>query len=189
MYPIAPTTQAVFSPPAQTQLKDDFGTSIVTIGALQRLCLPATKTRLDTGQSFPPQNPDAHLICWGITDPNFTPKKVHTTNQFGDAMLDVLAAHSEAAPVAAAEPTPTNVTQPTATLARLSELPLHDSRKCTRRCERRLSSGSSSVTKTSISSHEQRRIVLCIRSSTRGSGMTPSCPVTPARGFVPCRDC
>ncbi len=130
MYPIAPTTQAVFSPPAQTQLKDDFGTSIVTIGALQRLCLPATKTRLDTGQSFPPQNPDAHLICWGITDPNFTPKKVHTTNQFGDAMLDVLAAHSEAAPVAAAEPTPTNVTQPAATLARLSELPLHDSRKC-----------------------------------------------------------
>jgi hypothetical protein len=93
-YPIAPTTQATFAPPAQVQLKDQFGTSIVVIGPLQRLCAPATKTRLDNGQSFPPQNPDAHLTCWGITDPNFSPTKLKATNQFGDAMLDILAAHS-----------------------------------------------------------------------------------------------
>jgi hypothetical protein len=93
-YPVAPTTQATFTPPAQVQLKDQFGTSIVDVGAVQRLCAPATKTRLDTGQSFPPQNPDAHLACFGITDPNFSPTKLKATNQFGDAMLDVLAAQS-----------------------------------------------------------------------------------------------
>jgi hypothetical protein len=113
-YPIAPTTQAMFTPPAQVQLKDQFGTSIVDIGPLQRLCAPATKTRLDNGQSFPPQNPDAHLTCWGITDPNFAPTHLKATNQFGDANLDILAAHSLCLPSWKSLSTPPNFPAATA---------------------------------------------------------------------------
>jgi hypothetical protein len=91
-YQIAPTTQAVFMPPSQTQLKDDFGTSIVDIGPLAQLCNPTVKTRLDNGQSTPIQNPDAHLTCFQISDTHFQPTTRKVTNQFGDAKLDVLAA-------------------------------------------------------------------------------------------------
>jgi hypothetical protein len=91
-----------FAQPAQITLKDDFGTATVTVGAVLRLCNPATVTRDDTNQVVAAQLPDAHLMCFRITQANFQTRKVRTTNQFGSALLEVTA------PVAVCLPSFTN---------------------------------------------------------------------------------
>jgi hypothetical protein len=90
-YRVTETTQAHFTPPAQVGLKDQFGAATVNVGGVVRLCNPTLKTRLDTGESSPPQNPRAHLACFAITQTGFQPVKVQATNQFGSALLDVSA--------------------------------------------------------------------------------------------------
>src|SRR5262249_23350195 len=93
-YPVNPTTQAAFNAPATVLLRDQSGPAPVGVGWVPRLCTPAAKTRLDDGTTSTPQNPDAHLACFGISQPDFQPKKVLATNQFGQARLDVLAVQS-----------------------------------------------------------------------------------------------
>jgi hypothetical protein len=90
-YPAGATTQAHFTPPASVELKDQFEDVTVAVGPAVRLCNPTQKTLPATGQTFPIQNPAAHLVCFSINEPNFQVKHVLAQNQFGDALLDVLA--------------------------------------------------------------------------------------------------
>lgn len=113
-YPVTPVSGSTFAAPSQVQLKDDFGTTTNDVLPVKRLSAPATKTRLDNGQSSPPQNPDAHLACFGISEPNFQARKVKATNQFGDAALDVLAVDSLCLPSFKSLQTPPNFPAATA---------------------------------------------------------------------------
>lgn len=70
-------------------LADQFGKVDVHVARFpDRLCNPVEKT-LPTGETFPPKNPRAHLTCWPIKGPEFTPVEVKVANQFGDANMVV----------------------------------------------------------------------------------------------------
>jgi hypothetical protein len=56
------------------------------IGPVVLHCNPVAKT-LPTGKVFPITNPNAHLLCWGITAPAQPTPMVKVTNQFGSAIL------------------------------------------------------------------------------------------------------
>src|SRR5262249_40187650 len=70
-YPVNPPTRPASTAPAPVRLRDQSGPAPVAVGSVLRLCNPAAKTRLDDGTTSTPQNPDAHLACFGISQPDF----------------------------------------------------------------------------------------------------------------------
>jgi hypothetical protein len=69
-------------------LKDQFESVRVKLGRLpNRLCNPVLK--IVNGAEYPPQNPNAHLVCWPMTEPATLKREVIVTNQFGQARLTV----------------------------------------------------------------------------------------------------
>jgi hypothetical protein len=69
-------------------LVDQFGQATVKIPKFPtRLCNPVDK--IIPGAEFPPQNPNAHLVCWKIKEPLNPPREVNVQNQFGQARLTV----------------------------------------------------------------------------------------------------
>lgn len=78
-----------FRPPAGITLQDQFTTQpiAVTVGLPKLLCLPTEKI-LPTGQTYPITNPNAHLLCFAVSQ---TPIITHIfdQNQFGQGPLTV----------------------------------------------------------------------------------------------------
>jgi len=79
-----------FNPPAGLALQDQFASRPVpvTVGAPKLLCLPTQKT-LSTGQVFPINNPQAHLLCFQVSPTPF-PSQVFDQNQFGTGVVTLI---------------------------------------------------------------------------------------------------
>jgi hypothetical protein len=89
-YPVKPVAGTPpFQPPAGTRLVDQFAPNgtVVKIGKPKLLCLPTTKI-LATGQTFPAQNPAAHLLCFTVSKTPFPPQ-VFDQNQFGTGQVTI----------------------------------------------------------------------------------------------------
>jgi len=82
-----------FQPPNDVRVKDQFTPASaeplqVQVGAPRQLCVPTTK--IIPGAEFPPQHPDAHLLCFDVTQtPIMSP--VNDQNQFGAAPVNITA--------------------------------------------------------------------------------------------------
>jgi hypothetical protein len=76
---------ANFKRPPVVVLKNQFSTFKPKIGKVAVHCNPVVKTT-PTG-TFPITNPNAHLLCWTITEPTQPTPTVQVANQFGTATL------------------------------------------------------------------------------------------------------
>jgi hypothetical protein len=76
--------------PGAVQLTDPFNNVFAGIGAVSLLCNPAQKT-LPSGAVTPSNNPNAHLVCWGIKPNNPALPAVSLSNQFGSGTLQAKA--------------------------------------------------------------------------------------------------
>jgi hypothetical protein len=77
-----------FKIPAGVQLENQFSTTpfAVKIGPVALHCNPVAKT-LPSGQTFPINFPNDHLLCWQIAESTQPTPNVAATNQFGTATL------------------------------------------------------------------------------------------------------
>jgi hypothetical protein len=76
---------ANFPKPPTVVLKNQFSTFTPKIGKVAYHCNPVVKTTPTA--TFPITNPNAHLLCWTITEPAQPTPTVQVANQFGAATL------------------------------------------------------------------------------------------------------
>jgi hypothetical protein len=75
-------------------LKDEFGKVSTTVAAPKELCDPVQKEIEQPGLPpviSPVTHPEAHLVCFKITQTTTAAKQLWTQNQFGAAPLSVTA--------------------------------------------------------------------------------------------------
>jgi hypothetical protein len=73
--------------PRRVHLRDQFWSTWVWVWRPRYLCNPVWKTTED-GNTYPPPNPEAHLVCYEIQEEIPTPDwKVKTEDQFGSLEL------------------------------------------------------------------------------------------------------
>ena len=88
-YPVAPVGTAVFKPPTQIRVHDQFSQQPVNVqvGQPRELCVPTEKS-INGTVAGPITNPAAHLLCFDVSQtPTITP--IWDQNQFGAGQLNV----------------------------------------------------------------------------------------------------